>query len=62
MELSRKHELFLFLEWGRFVRGALLIREGSTATGISEIRKSIARQDAMGSMLERSYCLTLLAE
>jgi predicted ATPase len=52
----------LFLEWGRFVRGASLVRMGSGLEGIAEIRKSIGRQDTMGSLLERSYCLTLLAE
>ena len=62
MELSRKHGLPLFLEWARFVRGASLVRTGSGPDGITEMRKSIARQDTMGSMLERSYCLTLLAE
>jgi tetratricopeptide (TPR) repeat protein len=62
MEFSRKQGLFLFLEWGRFVRGAVLTRAGEAAEGISEIRKSIVRQDEMGSMLERSCCLTLLAE
>jgi tetratricopeptide (TPR) repeat protein len=62
MELSRKHDLRLFLEWGRIVRGAVLTRTGAPAEGVSEIRKSIAHQTAMGAMLERSYCLTLLAE
>jgi adenylate cyclase len=62
MDLSRKHGLPLFLEWGRIVRGSALARMGGAAEGISDIRKSIDRQEAMGSKLDRSYCLTVLAE
>ena len=62
MSLSREHALPLILEWGRIVRGSALAKRGRVAEGISEIRKSIGRQDAMRSQLERPYCLTLLAE
>jgi adenylate cyclase len=62
MALSQKQSLPLFVEWGRVVRGSALVRMGAAKEGISEIRKSIDRQDTMGAMLERSYCLTLLAE
>jgi DNA-binding winged helix-turn-helix (wHTH) protein/predicted ATPase len=62
MELSRRYGLALFLEWGRIVRGSALTHTGAVAEGISEIRKSLDRQNSLGSMLDRSYCLTLLAE
>jgi len=61
MALSRAHGLQLFLEWGRIVRGSILTQMGSVAEGIAEIRKSIDRLTAMGAMLDRSYCLTVLA-
>ena len=62
MALSREQGLPLFVEWGRMVLGSALTRVGRVAEGIAAIRKSIERQSLMGSFLERSYCLTLLAE
>ena len=62
MELGRTHDLPLIVEWGRVVHGAALGQLGRRDEGISEMRKSIKRQDAMGSHLARPYCLTLLAE
>jgi len=62
MSLSREHGLPQILEWGRVMRGSALTRMGRATEGISEIRKSLDRQHAMRSLLERSYCLTLLAE
>ena len=62
MELGRTHDLPLIVEWGRVVHGAALGQLGRRDEGISEMRKSIERQDAMGSHLARPYCLTLLAE
>ena len=62
MALSRENGMPLFLEWARVVRGSALTHVGRTAEGISEIRKSLERQQAMGAYLERGYCLTLLAE
>jgi predicted ATPase len=62
MALSRENGMPLFLEWARVVRGAALTHVGRTAEGISEIRKSLERQQTMGAYLERGYCLTLLAE
>lgn len=62
MTLSREHGLPLFVEWGRMLLGSALTRTGKVAEGIATIRKSIDRQTAMGSWLERSYCLTLLAQ
>src|SRR5262249_6605568 len=62
MALSREQGLPLFVEWGRMVLGSALARVGKVAEGIAAIRKSIERQSQMGSLLERSYCFTLLAE
>jgi ATP/maltotriose-dependent transcriptional regulator MalT len=44
------------------VRGSALSHLGRREEGIAEIRRSVEQQDAMGSKLERPYCLTLLAE
>ena len=62
MALSSEHGLPQILEWGRVMRGSALTRMGRAIEGISEIRKSLDNQQAMRSLLERSYCLTLLAE
>jgi tetratricopeptide (TPR) repeat protein len=62
MALSRTHGLPQILEWGRVVRGSSLTHLGRVAEGISEIRKSLDKQLAMRCLLERPYCLTLLAE
>ncbi len=62
MIMGRTHGLPLIAEWGRVVRGSAFAHMGRHAEGIAEIRKSIERQDEMGSKLERAYCLTLLAE
>jgi tetratricopeptide (TPR) repeat protein len=62
MNLSHEYGLALILEWGRVVRGSVWARLGRIDEGIGEIRESLRRQQAMGSLLERSYCLTLLAE
>ena len=62
MALSRTHGLPQILEWGRVVRGSSLTHLGRVAEGISEIRESLDNQSAMRCLLERPYCLTLLAE
>jgi predicted ATPase len=62
MEMSRKHDLPLFLEWARIVTGSALSRMGHLDEGISEMRRSLKRQSEMGSLLDRPYCLTVLAE
>ena len=62
MALSRTHGLPQILEWGRVLRGSSLTHLGRVAEGISEIRKSLDNQLAMRCLLERPYCLTLLAE
>ena len=62
MSLSRKHGLPQIVEWGRVVRGSSLAHLGNVAEGISEIRTSLDNQLAMRCLLERPYCLTLLAE
>lgn len=62
MELGQTHNLPLIVEWGRVVRGAALAQLGRRQEGLAEMRRSIDAQDAMGSRLERPYCLTLLAE
>jgi tetratricopeptide (TPR) repeat protein len=62
MALSRTHGLPQILEWGRVVRGSCLAHLGRATEGIVEIRTSLDNQLAMRCLLERSYCLTLLAE
>jgi tetratricopeptide (TPR) repeat protein len=62
MALSQAKGFRQVLEWGRVVRGSALSSIGRAAEGISEIRKSLDHQRSMRSLLERSYCLTLLAE
>ncbi len=62
MALSREHGLRLIFEWARVVRGSSLTHLGRMAEGIAEMRESVGHQQTMGSMLERAYCLTLLAE
>jgi tetratricopeptide (TPR) repeat protein len=62
MDLSRTHGLPQILEWGRVVRGSSLAHLGRVAEGISEMRKSLDNQLAMRCLVERPYCLTLLAE
>ena len=62
MDLSLTHGLPQILEWGRVVRGSSLAHLGRVAEGISEMRKSLDNQLAMRCLVERPYCLTLLAE
>jgi tetratricopeptide (TPR) repeat protein len=62
MALSRTHGLPQILEWGRVVRGSSLAHLGRIEEGITEIRISLDNQLAMRCLLERPYCLTLLAE
>lgn len=60
--LARVVTLLGDVEWGRVVRGAALAQLGRRTQGIADMRQSIQQQEAMGSRLERPYCLTLLAE
>lgn len=62
MTLCRTHGLPQILEWGRVVHGSCLAHLGKAAEGIVEIRTSLDNQLAMRCLLERPYCLTLLAE
>ncbi|MBL8291767.1 MAG: AAA family ATPase [Bryobacterales bacterium] len=62
MALGQSHGYPLIVEWGRVVHGSALAHLGKYAEGIAEIRNSINLQEAMGSRVDRSYCLTLLAE
>ena len=62
MALCQKHGLPQILEWARVVRGSSLAHLGKVAEGISEIRRSLDTQLAMRCLLERPYCLTLLAD
>ncbi len=62
MSLSRKHGLPQIAEWGRVVRGSCLAHLGKAEEGVSEIRTSLDNQLAMRCLLERPFCLTLLAE
>ncbi|SPF37496.1 exported hypothetical protein [Candidatus Sulfopaludibacter sp. SbA4] len=60
--MGRKHDLPLFLEWARIVRGSALGRMGRAEEAITELRGSLDRQNDMKSLLDRPYHLTLLAE
>jgi ATP/maltotriose-dependent transcriptional regulator MalT len=62
MGLGRTHGIPLFVEWGRVMRGSALAHLGRRTEGLAEIRKSIDRQEAMGSKVERAYFYTLQAE
>ncbi len=62
MHLCRTHGLPQILEWGRVLRGSSLAHLGRPLEGISDIRTSLDNQLAMRSLLERPFCLTLLAE
>jgi tetratricopeptide (TPR) repeat protein len=62
MALSHTHGLPQIFEWCRVLRGSSLAHLGRVAEGISDIRKSMDNQLAMRCLLERPYCLTLLAE
>jgi tetratricopeptide (TPR) repeat protein len=62
MSLTRMHGMPHVLEWGRLVRGSSLAHLGRVAEGIADMRKSLDNQLSMRSLLERPYCLTLLAE
>ena len=62
MKLGRTHGFPLIVEWARVVRGSALVHLDRRDEALAEIRKSIERQDAMGSKLERAYCLTVFAE
>ena len=62
MALNRTHGLPQILEWGRVFRGSSLTHLGKVAEGIAEMRRSLDNQMGMRCLLERTYCLTLLAE
>jgi ATP/maltotriose-dependent transcriptional regulator MalT len=44
------------------MRGSVLAHLGRAAEGVFEIRKDLERQYTMGSLIERSCCLNLLAD
>jgi tetratricopeptide (TPR) repeat protein len=62
MSLSRIHGMPQLMEWARVVRGSALTHVDRMAEGVSEMRTSLERLGAMRALLERPYCLTLLAE
>jgi tetratricopeptide (TPR) repeat protein len=62
MLLGHKHSLPQIVEWGRVVHGSCLAHLGNVADGMSEMQTSLDNQLAMHCLLERPYCLTLLAE
>jgi tetratricopeptide (TPR) repeat protein len=62
VDLSQQHALPQVLEWARFVRGSAWAQTGHSVQGISAMRDSLRAQGQMHCLLERSYCLTLLAE
>jgi predicted ATPase len=62
MALGRAHTLPQLVEWARVIRGSSLVHLGHVAEGIAEIRTSLDNQAAMRNLLDRPYCLMLLAE
>jgi tetratricopeptide (TPR) repeat protein len=62
MEWGREHSLSQLHEWARLLHGSSLVHTGPVEKGIRELRESIEAQQAMRSLIERPYCLTLLAE
>lgn len=62
MDQARSHGLPQIIEWARVVRGSSLCHLGQVEQGIADIRESLDNQQAMRCLLERPYCLTLLAE
>ena len=62
MSLSRTHGMPQILEWARVVRGSALTHLDQMTEGLSEMRTSLDRLAAMRALVERPYCLTLLAE
>ena len=62
MSQSRTYGMPQIMEWARVVRGSALTHINRMADGVSEIRTSLDRLAAMRALLERPYCLTLLAE
>jgi tetratricopeptide (TPR) repeat protein len=62
MTLSNENGLPLIREWGRIVRGSALTHLNRVEEGVAEMQSSLEAQTAMRCRLERSYCLTLLAE
>jgi predicted ATPase len=61
-EISMVHGPPQIVEWARLVHGSALARTGRLSEGIAAMQNAIAGQDAIFSLLERPYCLTLLAE
>ncbi len=62
MQLSREHGLYQIVEWGRVVRGRMLVSMGKVAEGVKEMKRSLDTQAMMHSFLERPYCLAMYAE
>jgi tetratricopeptide (TPR) repeat protein len=56
----REHALALFEHWTRFTRGALLVRQGDTATGIETMRAAISAVEARQSRQFRPFQLACL--
>jgi tetratricopeptide (TPR) repeat protein len=62
MALGRAHTLPQLVEWARVIRGSSLAHLGHVAEGIAAIRTSLDNQAVMRNLLDRPYCLMLLAE
>src|SRR6185437_6274714 len=61
MEMARLCGLPQFVEWSRILLGSSLSATAQVELGIEEMRRSLDHQLAMHSLVERPYCLTLLA-
>jgi tetratricopeptide (TPR) repeat protein len=61
MALAREHGLHQIREWARVARGSALCAQGRAREGVEELRRSLHAQQQMHALLERPYCLGLLA-
>jgi tetratricopeptide (TPR) repeat protein len=61
MALSKEHGLPQIREWARVARAWALCAQGRAREGVDELRRSLYAQQQMQSLLERPYCLGLLA-
>jgi predicted ATPase len=60
--LAREHDLPQVEPWGTIVLGWTLVEQGRHQEGIAQMQDSLKMQRAIGSELDRPYCLALLAE
>jgi hypothetical protein len=60
--LATEQGLPLWLAWGIFFGGRVLVEQGQGEAGIAQMRQAVTAFEAIQSRLLRPYCLALLAE